>query len=171
MSVANTNVRELALRLLTGAWREGRYVNLLLNTPEAKRLSKKDTEELEAEIGIKLDGNTQESNFLVEIYKDETGKISYKFDPVRLSEEEILPILNNIHKKYRYFTFSYSKGKICCAYDFILFNEQNPSYLQLFHTIHLAKSIVTLTNSIIKEAVSKKEATTNIYFANYDLFE
>lgn len=136
-----------------------------------KRLSKKDTDELEAEIGIKLDGNTRESNFLVEIYKDETGKISYKFDPVRLSEEEILPVLNNIHKQYRYFTFSYSKGKICCAYDFILFNEKNPSYLQLFHTIHLAKSIVTLTNSIIKEAVSKKEATANIYFANYDLFE
>ncbi|MBP3308631.1 MAG: 16S rRNA (cytosine(967)-C(5))-methyltransferase RsmB [Clostridia bacterium] len=131
MSVANTNVRELALRLLTGAWREGRYVNLLLNTPEAKRLSKKDR-----------------SFLTLLLYTATERSLAYDYAICALSGRSLDKISEDA-------LFVLRLG-LCQIYDI----KSVPPHAAVNETVKLVKSgsIRSFVNAILREAVRRGEA-------------
>lgn len=131
MSNASTNVREFALRLLTGAWREGRYVNLLLNTPEVKRLS------------------PDERSFLtLLLYTAAERSLAYDYAICALSGRSLDKISEEA-------LFALRLG-LCQIYDI----NSVPSHAAVNETVKLikAKSLKAFVNAVLREAVRRGEA-------------
>ncbi len=134
------NVRELAYRLLLGTEREGRYVNLLLNTPEVRALP------------------PDERSFLtLLLYTATERRLAYDYAIATLAGRGIDKISDEALCALRL--------GLCQIYDI----HSVPSHAAVNETVALLqkKSLKAFVNAVLREAVRRGDAPMPLREKNY----